>query len=178
MKAFTTPIQQYQDGNRKAVANGKLMFFKKGTRIENHTRVPLDIDGRPFCDVFLSESSTVELYTSKDERLWTRDIDVMKKEIKTFTATHLNKHAQEVFAAARDDGAVVIDHSSHYGGVFAIVWNPDFSEEEVLQQMRDYEPLTEQGLRELVKRFYGSFEAMANSDPAPDQPKPLAEQSE
>ena len=51
--------------------------------------------------------------------------------MKTFTATHLNKHAQEVFAAAKDDGSVVIDHSNYYGGAFAIVWNPDISFDDV-----------------------------------------------
>ena len=45
--------------------------------------------------------------------------------MKTFSATHLNKHAQEVFAAAKDDGSVVIEHSNYFGGVFAIVWNPE-----------------------------------------------------
>ena len=51
--------------------------------------------------------------------------------MKTFTATHLNKHAQEVFAAAKDDGSVVIEHSNYFGGVFAIVWNPDISMDDV-----------------------------------------------
>lgn len=45
--------------------------------------------------------------------------------MKTFPATHLNKHAKEVFAAAKEDGSVVIEHNGYFGGVFAIVWNPD-----------------------------------------------------
>ena len=57
--------------------------------------------------------------------------------MKTFTATHLNKHAQEVFAAAKDDGSVVIEHSNYYRGVFAIVWNPDMEEDEALKQIKD-----------------------------------------
>jgi len=35
--------------------------------------------------------------------------------MKTFTATHLNKHAQEVFAAAKE-GVVIIDHDRHPEG--------------------------------------------------------------
>ena len=35
--------------------------------------------------------------------------------MKTFTATHLNKHAQEVFAAAKDS-PVFIEHSRYEGG--------------------------------------------------------------
>jgi len=58
--------------------------------------------------------------------------------MKTFTATHLNKHAQEVFAAAKDDGSVIIEHSNYFGGVFAIVWNPDMSEEEMLKQIKEF----------------------------------------
>lgn len=51
--------------------------------------------------------------------------------MKTFPATHLNKHAKEVFAAAREDGSVVIEHNGYFGGVFAIVWNPQRLIEEV-----------------------------------------------
>ena len=40
--------------------------------------------------------------------------------MKTFTATQLNKSAQEVFAAAKEDGAVLIDHD-RYKGSFAII---------------------------------------------------------
>ncbi len=36
--------------------------------------------------------------------------------MKTFTATHLNKHAQEVFAAAKEDGGVNIKHDRYKGG--------------------------------------------------------------
>jgi len=57
--------------------------------------------------------------------------------MKTFTATHLNKHAQEVFDEVKEYESVVIEHDRYRGGVFAIVWNPDMSEEEVLQQMKD-----------------------------------------
>ena len=35
--------------------------------------------------------------------------------MKTFSATHLNKHAQEVFAAAKD-GPVFIQHDRYAGG--------------------------------------------------------------
>ena len=42
--------------------------------------------------------------------------------MKTFTATHLNKHAQEVFAAAKEDGTVLIEHDRYGGGSFAIAW--------------------------------------------------------
>ena len=51
--------------------------------------------------------------------------------MKTFTATQLNKRPQEVFAAAKEDGTVLIEHD-RYSGVFAIVWN---SEDEVLEQI-------------------------------------------
>ncbi len=53
------------------------------------------------------------------------------KTLKTFTATHLNKHAQEVFAAAKDDGHVLIEHSNYFGGVFTIVWNPYISMDDI-----------------------------------------------
>jgi len=59
--------------------------------------------------------------------------------MKTFTATQLNKSAQEVFAATKEDGYVLVKHD-RYNGVFAIVWNPQFSEEEILQQMKDWTP--------------------------------------
>jgi len=45
--------------------------------------------------------------------------------MKTFTATHLNKLPSDVFEAAKEDGAAVIEHSRYRKGVFAIVWNPD-----------------------------------------------------
>jgi len=57
--------------------------------------------------------------------------------MKAFSATHLNKHAQEVFAAAKEDGTVLIEHDRYPNGVFAIVWNPSYSEEEVLQQIKE-----------------------------------------
>ena len=57
--------------------------------------------------------------------------------MKTFTATQLNKAPQEIFAAAKEDGSVLIEHG-RYDGVFAIVFNPNYTEEEVLQQMRDF----------------------------------------
>jgi len=57
--------------------------------------------------------------------------------MKTFTATHLNKHSKEVFHAAKEDGSVVIEHYGYLGGVFAIVWNADMSEEEMLKQIRE-----------------------------------------
>ena len=40
--------------------------------------------------------------------------------MKTFTATHFNKHAQEVFAAAKDDGAVIIKHDRYSGVQFTL----------------------------------------------------------
>ena len=52
--------------------------------------------------------------------------------MKTFSATHLNKHAQEVFAAAKD-GPVLIRHDRYTGGVFTIVWNRNHSMEEILK---------------------------------------------
>jgi hypothetical protein len=58
--------------------------------------------------------------------------------MKTFTATQLNKSPQEIFAAAKEDGTVLIEHS-RYDGVFAIVWNPDFTKEQVIQQMRGFD---------------------------------------
>ena len=42
--------------------------------------------------------------------------------MKTFTATHLNKHAQEVFAAAKE-GPVYIEHDRYEGG-FTIIYKP------------------------------------------------------
>jgi hypothetical protein len=56
--------------------------------------------------------------------------------MKTFTATQLSKKPQEVFAAAKEDGTVLIEHD-RYEGCFAIVWNKQYSEEEVLEQMYD-----------------------------------------
>jgi len=43
--------------------------------------------------------------------------------MKEFTATHLNKHAQEVFAAAKDDGSVCIQHDRYEGG-FTMRYQP------------------------------------------------------
>lgn len=40
--------------------------------------------------------------------------------MKTFTATHLNKHAQEVFAAAKEDGGVYIKHDRYPGVQFML----------------------------------------------------------
>jgi len=40
--------------------------------------------------------------------------------MKTFSATHLNKHAQEVFAAAKDDGMANINHDRYPNHVFVI----------------------------------------------------------
>ena len=40
--------------------------------------------------------------------------------MKTFSATHLNKHAQEVFAAAKEDGNTVINHDRYPNGNFVI----------------------------------------------------------
>ena len=57
--------------------------------------------------------------------------------MKTFTATHLNKHAKDVFHAAKEDGSVVIEHYGYLGGVFAIVWNPDMAEDEMLKQITE-----------------------------------------
>lgn len=64
--------------------------------------------------------------------------------MKTFTATQLNKSAQEVFAAAKDEGTVLIEHD-RYSGVFAIVWNPQYSEAEVLGQIKAAKNLVEIG---------------------------------
>lgn len=58
--------------------------------------------------------------------------------MKTFTATELNKSPQDVFDAAKEGGAI-IEHSRYRKGVFAIVWNPDFSEEEQLKQIKECE---------------------------------------
>ena len=57
------------------------------------------------------------------------------KTLKTFTATHLNKHAQEVFEEAKEHGTALIKHDRFRNGRFAIVWNPSYSEEEALKQM-------------------------------------------
>ena len=65
--------------------------------------------------------------------------------MKTFSATHLNKHAQEVFDEVKEYGTAVIEHDRYRGGVFAIVWNPDFSEEEVLAQIKRARYLEEVG---------------------------------
>jgi hypothetical protein len=54
--------------------------------------------------------------------------------MKTFTATQLNKKPQEVFAAAKEDGTVLIEHG-RYSGRFAIVWNKEYSEVEVAEQL-------------------------------------------
>ena len=58
--------------------------------------------------------------------------------MKSFTATHLNKHAQEVFAAAKDGGTVEIMHDRYPGGSFVIVWAPDMSDEEMLKQIKEF----------------------------------------
>ena len=58
--------------------------------------------------------------------------------MKTFSATQLSKSPQAIFAAAKEDGTVLIEHD-RYNGTFAIVWNPNYTTEEVLQQMADYD---------------------------------------
>jgi len=55
--------------------------------------------------------------------------------MKTFSATQLNKSAQEVFAAAKEEGTVLIEHD-RYSGVFALVWNRQHSEDEILQKIK------------------------------------------
>ena len=40
--------------------------------------------------------------------------------MKTFTATHLNKHAQEVFAAVDKDGSVEIKHDRYPDRIITI----------------------------------------------------------
>jgi len=55
--------------------------------------------------------------------------------MKTFTATHLNKHAQEVFDEVKEYGSAAIEHDRYRGGVFAIVWNPDMAEDEMLLKL-------------------------------------------
>ena len=57
--------------------------------------------------------------------------------MKTFTATQLNKAPQEIFDAAKEDGTALIKHSRYRNGVFAIVWNEQQSEEEVLSSSLD-----------------------------------------
>jgi len=57
--------------------------------------------------------------------------------LKTFTATQLNKSPQEIFRAAKDNGAVLIEHD-RYDGCFALVWNPNFSEDEVMAQIKGW----------------------------------------
>lgn len=47
--------------------------------------------------------------------------------MKTFTATHLNKHAQEVFAAAKD-GPVFIQHDRYEGGFMIMHKAPDITQ--------------------------------------------------
>ena len=49
------------------------------------------------------------------------------KTLKTFTATHLNKHAQEVFAAAKDDGGAMIKHDHFKSGRFIITWEKSYA---------------------------------------------------
>ena len=56
--------------------------------------------------------------------------------MKTFTATQLNKEPTQVFDEAKEYGSTVIKHDRYRGGVFAIVWNPDFTEEEVLAAIK------------------------------------------
>ncbi len=50
--------------------------------------------------------------------------------MKTFTATHLNKHAQEVFAAARDE-PVYIEHDRFSNGAFVLVWHDEITFDDV-----------------------------------------------
>lgn len=83
--------------------------------------------------------------------------------MKTFTATQLNKKPQEVFAAAKEDGTVLIEHD-RYQGVFAIVWNKEYSEDEVLGHM-----LPEIGDKIIRTDGYQYECVMVSSDPAPDQ---------
>ena len=60
--------------------------------------------------------------------------------MKTFTATHLNKHAQEVFDEVKEYGSAVIEHDRYRGGVFAIVWNRDHSKEEIERVLINDQP--------------------------------------
>lgn len=76
------------------------------------------------------------------QRGFNYDIREGSTAMKTFTATHFNKHPQDVYTAAKEDGTVLIEHD-RYEGRFAIVWNRDYSEDEALEKI--------------------------NSDPVPDQ---------
>jgi hypothetical protein len=55
--------------------------------------------------------------------------------MKSFTATQLNKAPQEIFAAAKEDGAIEIKHDRFNGGVFAIVWNEQQSLADMAEQL-------------------------------------------
>ena len=53
--------------------------------------------------------------------------------MKTFTATQLNKSAQEVFAAAKEEGTVLIEHDRFSGGAFTLEWSKDLSSDDAVE---------------------------------------------
>lgn len=57
--------------------------------------------------------------------------------MKTFTATHLNKHAQEVFAAAKD-GPVMIEHD-RYEGAFTISHLPPLKAVSPINEIQEWD---------------------------------------
>ena len=58
--------------------------------------------------------------------------------MKTFSATQLNKSAQEVFAAVNEDGAVEIKHDRYPGKDFVILRRKNIVAFEVVREMEDY----------------------------------------
>lgn len=47
--------------------------------------------------------------------------------MKTFTATQLNKSPQEIFAAAKEDGAIIIKHDRYSGFLFRLCIEDEYS---------------------------------------------------
>jgi len=58
--------------------------------------------------------------------------------MKTFTATQLNKSAQEVFAAVNEDGSVEIKHDRYPGKDFVILRRKNIVAFEFVREMEDY----------------------------------------
>lgn len=85
--------------------------------------------------------------------------------MKTYTATQLNKSAQEVFAAVNEDGAVEIKHDRYPGKVFVIQKRTTTERVDYCNECGKEQLATESGVSTCCK----SFMVTTNRDGYEDQ---------
>jgi len=75
--------------------------------------------------------------------------------MKTFTATHLNKHAQEVFAAVDKDGWVTIKHDRYPENDIILMRRIKTAEAlNVCGKCMEVRPKTESGISDCCESFF------------------------